>query len=132
MRKVIEFFIKRHVWENAAIAVVLMFGLFSVFTMKRSFFPELEPNNINVSVLYPGASPAEMEECFTIKIEQSLKGLEGIEQINSTSVENMSQISIDAYPGTKMDELLNEIENAVKLIKLVSDQKVDLKQQTSE
>ena len=116
MRKVIEFFIKRPVWGNAAIAVVLMFGLFSVFTMKRSFFPELEPNNINVSVLYPGASPTEMEEGVTIKIEQAVKGLEGIEQINSTSVENMSQISIQAYPKTEMEELLNEVENAVNSI----------------
>ncbi len=116
MRKVIEFFIKRPVWGNAAIAVVLMFGLFSVFTMKRSFFPELEPNTISVSVLYPGASPTEMEEGVTIKIEQAVKGLEGIEQINSTSVENMSQISIQAYPKTEMEELLNEIENAVNSI----------------
>lgn len=116
MRKVIEFFINRPIWGNAAIAIVLMFGLFSIFTMKRSFFPELDPNTISVSVLYPGASPSEMEEGVTIKIEQAVKGLEGIEQINSTSVENMSQIAIQAYPKTDMEELLSEIENAVNSI----------------
>ena len=116
MRKVIEFFLKRPVWGNAAIAVVLMFGLFSVFTMQRSFFPELDPNTISVSVLYPGASPSEMEEGVTIKIEQAVKGLEGIEKVNSTSVENMSQISIQAFPDADMEELLNEIENAVNSI----------------
>lgn len=116
MRRVIEFFIKRPIWGNAAIAIVIMFGLFSIFTMQRSFFPELDPNTISVSVLYPGASPVEMEEGVTIKIEQSVKGLEGIEQINSTSVENMTQISIQAYPNVDMEELLNEVENAVSSI----------------
>lgn len=116
MRRVIEFFIKRPIWGNAAIAIVIMFGLFSIFTMQRSFFPELDPNTISVSVLYPGASPVEMEEGVTIKIEQSVKGLEGIEQINSTSVENMTQISIQAYPDVDMEELLNEVENAVSSI----------------
>lgn len=116
MRKVIEFFIKRPVWGNAAIAVVIMFGLFSVFTMQRSFFPELDPNTISISFLYPGASPSEMEEGVTIKIEQAVKGIEGIEKINSTSVENMTQISVQAYPKTDMDELLNEVENAVNSI----------------
>lgn len=116
MRKVIEFFLKRPVWGNAAIAVVIMFGLFSVFTMQRSFFPELDPNTISVSVLYPGASPSEMEEGVTIKIEQAVKGLEGIEKVNSTSIENMSQITIQAYPDIDMEELLNEIENAVNSI----------------
>ena len=116
MRKVIEFFLKRPVWGNAAIAIVIMFGLFSIFTMQRSFFPELDPNTISVSVLYPGASPAEMEEGVTIKIEQAVKGLEGIEKVNSTSVENMSQITVQAYPDVDMEELLNEIENAVNSI----------------
>jgi len=116
MRRVIEFFIKRPIWGNAAIAIVIMFGLFSIFTMQRSFFPELDPNTINVSVLYPGASPAEMEEGVTIKIEQSVKGLEGIEFINSTSIENMTQISIQAFPDVDMEELLNEVENAVSSI----------------
>ena len=88
MKKVIQFFINRPVWGNAAIVVILMFGLFSLFTMKRSFFPELDPTRIFVSVFYPGASPGEMEEGITIHIEQAVKGLDGIEEINSTSSEN--------------------------------------------
>ncbi|HIP31753.1 MAG TPA: efflux RND transporter permease subunit [Crocinitomicaceae bacterium] len=116
MRKIIQFFINRPVWGNAAIVLVLMFGLFSLFTMKRSFFPELEPNRIFVSVFYPGASPSEMEEGVTIKIEQAVKGLDGIEEINSTSSENFSQVTIKAYVDTDIDELLSNIENSVNSI----------------
>lgn len=116
MRKVIQFFINRPVWGNAAIAIVLMFGLFSIFTMKRSFFPELEPTQIYVSVFYPGASPIEMEEGVTIKVEQAVKGLSGIEEINSTSSENYSQVTIKAYTDTDIDELLGKIENSVNSI----------------
>lgn len=116
MRRVIEFFLDRPIWGNAAIAIVLMFGLFSVFTMKRSFFPEMEPIIINVSVIYPGASPQEMEEGVTIKLEQAIKGLVGIDETNATSAENISQIRIKAFRDTDMDELLNEVENAVSSI----------------
>ncbi|MDG1147162.1 MAG: efflux RND transporter permease subunit, partial [Crocinitomicaceae bacterium] len=116
MRKIIQFFINRPVWGNAAIAIVLMFGLFSIFTMKRSFFPEMEPTRIYVSVFYPGASPLEMEEGVTIKIEQAIKGLSGIEKINATSSENFSQVSIKAYTDTDIDELLGKIENSVNSI----------------
>ncbi len=116
MRKVIEFFINRPVWGNAAIVIILMFGLFSVFTMKRSFFPELDPYRINISVFYPGASPAEMEEGVTIKIEQAVKGLDNIEEINSTSSENFTQVKIKAYVDTDMDELLSDVENSINSI----------------
>lgn len=113
MKKVIEFFLDRPIWGNAAIAIVLMFGLFSVFTMKRSFFPETEPLIINISVTYPGASPQEMEEGVTIKLEQAIKGLVGIDETNSTSAENFATIKIKALNDTDMDELLSEVENAV-------------------
>lgn len=116
MRRVIEFFLKRPVWGNAAIAIVIMFGLFSIFTMKRSFFPELDPNTIIASVYYPGASPQEMEDGVTIKIEQAVKGLNGIERVKGTSSENFSQVVIEAYTDTNMDELLSEVENAVNSI----------------
>ncbi len=116
MKRVIQFFLDRPIWGNAAIVIVLMFGLFSVFTMKRSFFPEMEPIIINVSVIYPGASPQEMEDGVTIKLEQAIKGLVGIDETNATSAENISQIKIKAFQDTDMDELLNEVENAVSSI----------------
>ncbi len=116
MKRVIQFFINRPIWGNAFIVMVAMFGLFSIITMKRSFFPELEPKQIFVTVFYPGASPTEMEEGVTIKIEQSVKGLDGIEEINSTSSENSTQVRIQAYQDTDMDDLLSDVENAVNSI----------------
>jgi multidrug efflux pump subunit AcrB len=116
MKKLIHFFLKRPIWGNAIIVIVLMFGLFSIFRMKRSFFPEMDPYTIVVSVFYPGASPAEMEEGVTIKIEQSVKGLAEIEEINSTSMENMATVTIKAYTDTDMDELLSDVENSINSI----------------
>ena len=116
MRKVIEFFLNLPVWGNAAILIILMFGLFSLFNMKRAFFPELDPNRVVVNVFYPGASPQEMEDGVTIKIEQAVKGIEGIEKINSTSSENSAMIRIDGYTDTDMDQLMTEVENAVNSI----------------
>lgn len=116
MKRVIEFFIKRPVWVNAAIVIILMFGVFSISNMKRSFFPELDPNRIIVTLFYAGASPTEMEEGVTIKIEQAVKGLDGIEEINSSSSENFAQVDIKAYQDTDMDDLLSDVENAVNSI----------------
>lgn len=116
MQRIIKFFINHPVWTNAFIVIILMFGFLSLFTMQRSFFPELDPNRIIVSVFYPGASPQEMEEGVTIKIEQSVKGLQGIEEVNSTSSENFAQIDIKAYQDTDMEDLLSEVENAVNSI----------------
>lgn len=134
MKGIIQFFINRPVWGNAFVVMIILFGLFSVFTMKHSFFPELEPKLINVTVFYPGASPSEMEEGVTIKIEQSVKGLDGIEEIKSTSSENFTQVSIIAYEDTEMDELLSDVENAVNSINSFpqgAEQPIVVRQKTS-
>ena len=84
--------------------------------MSKSFFPEQEPRQIFVSVMYPGASPSEMEDGVTKKIEQAVKGFDGIEEINSISTENFMQVSIRAYEDTDIDELLSDVKNAVNSI----------------
>ena len=116
MKNVVEFFIKRPIWGNAIIGVVVLAGLFSLFNLKRSFFPEIDPYTITISVFYPGASPKEMEEGVTIKIEQAIKGLPQIEEINSVSSENIAMVTIKAYSDTDMDELLSDVENSVNSI----------------
>ena len=116
MRKLITFFVNRPVWGNAFIFVVIIFGIFALSNTKKSFFPELDPNTIVVSVFYPGASPNEMEEGVTIKIEQAVKGIAAIDEINSTSSENMATVNIKAYQDSDMDQLLSDVENSINSI----------------
>jgi len=116
MRRVIQFFIDRPIWGNASIVIIVMFGLFTLFNTNRSFFPEQDPNRIIISVTYPGASPSEMEEGITIKIEQAIRGFEGIDEIKSSSQENFAQVTIVAEDDTDMEQLFNDVDNAVNSI----------------
>ncbi len=113
MRKVVDFFITRPIWANAILIVVLLFGLVAVLTMSSSFFPELDPTRITVSVFYPGASPEEMEEGVTVKVEESLKGIAGIEETSSSSQENYAVVTIKTYQNYDLDEVGTEVKNAI-------------------
>ena len=113
MRNLISFFIRRPIWANAIIVLTVMFGVTAIVTMDRSFFPEQDPNRIGISVFYNGASPLEMEEGVTVKVEQALKGISGIDEIYSTSSENVASVSVIAYKDADLDEVLRDVENAV-------------------
>tara|TARA_R110001592_G_scaffold20091_4_gene81955 strand:+ start:3132 stop:6314 length:3183 start_codon:yes stop_codon:yes gene_type:complete len=113
MRNLISFFIRKPIWANAIIVLTVMFGITAIVTMDSSFFPEQDPNRIGISVFYNGASPLEMEEGVTIKVEQALKGISGIEEIFSTSSENIASVNIVAYKDADLDEVLRDVENAV-------------------
>lgn len=116
MRELVKFFIKRPIWANAIIIVTVMFGVFNLMNMNKSFFPELDPKTILVNVAYPGASPQEMEDGVTIKIEQALRGIDGVELITSTSSENFANVRIKAFENADMDEVYKDVENSVNSI----------------
>jgi len=116
MRNLIKFFIKQPIWANAIIVVTLMFGIYNLFSIKKSFFPELDPRRVIVSVSYPGASPDEMEEGVTIKIEQALRGIDGVEELKSTSSENFTNITVIGFENADMDAVYKDVENGVNSI----------------
>lgn len=116
MRGLIRYFIKYPIYANAFIFVITLFGIYSLYRMNKSFFPELDPHRVVINVMYPGASPEEMEEGVTIKIEQALRGINGVEQINSTSSENMATVVVEAFDNADMDEVYKDVENSVNSI----------------
>ncbi len=78
MKKIISYFIKFPVAVNVMIFAFIIFGFIGAKSMLSSFFPLVDSQLIRISLIYPGASPAEMEEGVVLKIEDNLKGTVGI------------------------------------------------------
>jgi len=113
MKKVISYFIKYHVAVNVIIIAFFIFGLVGAFSLKSSFFPLVGSKNILINITYPGASPQEVEEGIVLKIEDNLKGLQGVERVTSTSRENTGSINVEIEKGRDIDFMLLEVKNAV-------------------
>ncbi len=113
MRKAVELFVRFPFYANLIIIFLLIVGGISFFSMKKAFFPERPSRMLYVSVFYPGASPVEMEEGVTARIEEAVRAIPGIYEITSVSSENSSRVSIEIIPGYDIDEALIEVKNAV-------------------
>ena len=113
MRKLVTYFIKHSVAVNIVVITFLIFGFVGVYNLKSSFFPLVDSKNININITYPGASPQEIEEGVVLKIEDNLKGLNGVERVTSTSRENSGSISVEIEKGKDIDFMLLEVKNAV-------------------
>lgn len=113
MRTIIAYFIRYHVAVNVIVLAFLIFGVVGALSLKSSFFPLTDSQNISINVAYPGASPQEIEEGIVLKIEDNLKGLEGVERVTSTSRENSGSINVEIEKGKDIDFMLLEVKNAV-------------------
>lgn len=113
MKKIISAFVKYPFYGKMFIVVIVLIGGFSVMNMRKATFPMVESTTITVSVSYPGATPKEMEEGVTTLVENAIRGISGIKEFSSTSVENSSVVTITAISNYDMDELLSDVKNTV-------------------
>lgn len=113
MRNLINYFIKFGVAVNVVIIAFVIFGVIGVINMKSSFFPLQESRIININIAYPGSAPEEIEEGIILKIEDNLKGLEGIDRVTSVARESGGSITVEIERGENIDAMLTEVKNAV-------------------
>ena len=113
MKKIITYFIKYPVAVNVMIWAFVIFGAVGAFSMKSSFFPLVDSQLIRISLVYPGASPSEMEEGVVLKIEDNLKGIVGVERVTSVSMENSASVNVEVEKGKNIDVVLSDVKNAV-------------------
>ena len=113
MKKLITHFIKYPVAGNVIILAFFLLGYAGITSMRSSFFPLQESKLINITVVYPGASPQEIEEGVVLKIENNLRGLLGIDRFTSSSKENSGSIVVESVKGYDIDVLLADVKNAV-------------------
>ncbi len=108
--------------ENPILVNLLMFSIiigggYCAFTLVREMFPEVRPKQVMINTPYPGASPSEVEKGITIKIEEQIKNIQGIEKIESTIREGSSVIVAKLYNEVDdVDRVVTDIKNAVDSI----------------
>ena len=95
MRDFIKYFVKYPVSANVIMVLIIIFGSMSLFNLRKTFFPERSAKIIFVNSVLPGASPLEIEQMVTLKIEDNIDGITGIKKITSKSLENTSTIIVE-------------------------------------
>src|SRR4051794_13300584 len=89
----------------AVIAVALM-AVFAVSRMRADIFPDLDLPVIYVAQPYGGMSPAQMEGYITYYYEYHFLYINGIESVESKSIQNTSLLKLTFHAGTDMAEAL--------------------------
>lgn len=117
--KLAEISIKRPSLIIVLFTILTLGGLFSYSQLGYELIPKFEQNVITISTIYPGASPSEIENTVTKKIEDGIASLENIKKIDSKSYESLSIVSITLTSNAKIDVSMNDAQR--KINQLLSD-----------
>jgi multidrug efflux pump subunit AcrB len=116
----IEFFLSRRVLANLLTLFLIVVGTFAFLTMRREMIPEFTFFTVMIETRYPGASPAEVEELVTTPIEDEIRMIDGIDRVESSSLENLSTIVVrldDHLSEAEVDRAVVDIQQAVNRVR---------------
>jgi multidrug efflux pump subunit AcrB len=113
MNAAIAWFARNHVAANLLMIAVLIGGVMTAPTIKQTLMPDFEFNYVSVTIVYPGASPEEIEKAVTIRVEEEIQDVEGIAEITSSANEGATNIMIELEPSADLSKALDEIESRV-------------------
>ena len=113
MRRLIEFSVRNPVTVNLLTLFVLGAGIATYFRMHRELFPEFSRQAVQITTQFTGASPEEVENLITAKIEEEMADLDELDEMLSISQEGRSEILLKFQPETDMNRALNDVRAAL-------------------
>lgn len=108
-----ELSIKRPITVIVLFLVIAILGVLGYSSLQAELMPKFTPPSMNVQVVYPGASPTEVESSLTRKLEDALSSLQGIESMRSFSFEGMSMVFVSFTYGTDIDKAISDAQNKI-------------------
>lgn len=112
-----RFSVRNPVLVNLLMLIIIAAGMICALTLTREMFPESRPEKLLITTIYPGVSPQEIEKVLTIKIEEAVRDVEGVDKVDSTVIEGMSATRLSLLPGTRnVDRVLQEVKAEIDAI----------------
>lgn len=111
--KISEISIKRPSIILVLFIILTLGGIFSYSQLGYELIPKFEVNVITIQTVYPGASPTEVENTVTKKIEDAVASLEMVKKIESTSLEGASIVMVTLNEGADVNFLLTDAQRKI-------------------
>ncbi len=120
--------IRKYPMVFAFMVIIVIVGFDSYRKLPRESTPDVKIPFVMVMTPYAGASPEDVENLVTRKLERELKGLSDLEEMTSTSVEGVSNIFLEFNTDVEMSDALQKVRDRVDLAKpeLPEDPREDL------
>jgi multidrug efflux pump subunit AcrB len=116
MQGLIAWWVRNPVAANLLMLGILISGWLGLQNIEKEAFPSVQPDLVQVEVVWPGASPQEVEQQIVQRIEESIKNVSSVYRVTSQSTESFGFVQVETYPNVDLNEFLNDIKSAVDSI----------------
>lgn len=112
----IRFFAGHPTAANLLMAIFVVLGVLSLPSVRRETFPDVTPSEVEVRVLYPGATAVEVEETVVERVEDALDGIKFVKELRSEARENLAIVVAEMEDGGNFQVFRGDIQSEIDAI----------------
>ena len=116
MEGLIRWWVRNPVAANLLMLIIITAGWLGLRGIEKEAFPSVQPDIIQIEIIWPGASPKEVEQQVVQRVEESLKNVSNVYRVSSQSREGLGSLSVQTFPSVELNAFLNDVKNAVDSI----------------
>ncbi|MBC8379653.1 MAG: efflux RND transporter permease subunit, partial [Planctomycetes bacterium] len=118
----IRFFATHPTAPNLLMLFLLVLGISALPTLERETFPEFAPQELQISVPYPGAGPADVEAAICQRLEDGLDGVNDLDELKCQALENIAVATVRMTEDGNFARFMDDIKSEVDAINDFPDQ----------
>lgn len=112
----IAWMVNNPVASNLLMLVCLVGGFATFKTITQEVFPDMTADVVNITVTYPGGTPAEMEQSVCLVAEEAVRGVVGVDEVISKAREGSATVSAELLEGVDAIKVYQDIKSEVDRI----------------
>ena len=113
MESLIRWWVRNPVAANLLMLIIVTAGWLGLRDIEKEAFPAVQPDIVQVELIWPGASPKEVEQQVIQRVEEALKNVSNVYRITSEARESFGSLTVETYPSVDLNTFLNDVKNAV-------------------
>ncbi|SFG78325.1 efflux RND transporter permease subunit [Neptunomonas qingdaonensis] len=112
----IRYFAGHPTAANILMMVIILLGLVALPQLNKETFPEVKLNKVSVTVAYPGASPADVEEGLCNRLEDATDGISFLEEQMCEARDSLATLTLDMQEAGDIKQFVNDVKTAIDAI----------------
>jgi len=113
MDSILRYFVKHPTAGNILMMAIIAIGLVSLNSLNKESFPQLKPSKVQLTMAYPGANPADVEDAICNRLEDATDGISFLKEQSCDARDNIAIFTLEMQEAGKIDAFYDDIKSAV-------------------
>ena len=113
MEGLIRWWVRNPVAANLLMLIIITAGYLGLRDIEKEAFPSVQPDIVQVEIVWPGAAPKEVEQQVVQRIEEALKNVPNVYRVTSDAGDSYGSVTVQTFPTVDLDSFLADVKNAV-------------------